>query len=185
MPCSITFATHVGRRPGHVRAELCLMCMVRLRMALLRRVSTMVFIPTATSMPRDLADQAPPSRHRPISSSSVTKQLVSNALHVSLEDSAVRFVFPIQRGFVKRRSLIGNILDVEYNMEAAWPIGARHAGAVLFDITLLRWPFLLADCDRRLLALEREGIRRAGARAACVCGPFRSMCGLLGRRHGL
>lgn len=96
--------------------------------------SFMIFIPKSATRPGDLAYQAPPSGFRPLNLSNTAQKIVSNALNATLEEAALALVSPIQREFVKHRSLIDNLLDVEFVMESAAILGARRAGTVLFDI---------------------------------------------------
>lgn len=93
--------------------------------------SYMVFIPKATVLPREFAYQGPPSRYRPLNPSNTAQKIVSKALNATLETAAMTLVSPTQRGFIKNRSLLDNILDVEFVMESAVIVGARQAGTVL------------------------------------------------------
>lgn len=112
--------------------------------------SYMVFIPTG-----EMAYQAPPSRFRPLNLSNIAQNLVSKALNSTLEEAASILVSPIQRGFVRHRSLIDSILDVEFVMESAIVVGATRAGTVLFDIAAA---FPSVEWEWLMLAIERQGL---------------------------
>lgn len=87
--------------------------------------SNMVFIPKVVVLAGDMAYLAPPPRFRPPNLSHIAEKIVPKTLNATLEDAASILVPPVQRGFVKNRSLIGSILDDEFVMDSAVVIGAR------------------------------------------------------------
>lgn len=86
--------------------------------------------------------------------SNTAQKFISKALNASLEEAASALVCPVQRGFVKHRSLIDNDLDVEYVMEASVIVGARRTGTVLFDIAVA---FPSVEWEWLVMAMERQG----------------------------
>lgn len=80
-----------------------------------------------------------------------------------LDGAPTRLVFHVQRGFVKGRPFLDNILDAEFVIEAALTIGPRHATTVLFDIVAV---LPSVEMEWLLLALGRQGLPQRVLRLA-------------------
>lgn len=94
----------------------------------------LVFIPRAGTLPGTEGYEAKAPQFRPLTLSSSCQKLVTKAFGVTLERIAMDITHLAQRGFVRGRKMLANVLDTQLALEEFVILGLEPRGVVLFDV---------------------------------------------------
>lgn len=97
-------------------------------------VALLVFIPKGGVLPGMEGYEARAAQFRPLTLSNSCQKFIAKAFGVTLKRIAAAVTHPAQRGFVRDRKMLANVLDTQLALEEAVILGMEPRALVLFDV---------------------------------------------------